>query len=74
MKCRLTVCRRYSELVYTNVGNSLVLGDAPTADNRVFNCHNVLTLIVGGNKAKPKEYPHMVIKKKKPKTETKMYL
>jgi len=56
------------------VGNSLVLGDAPTADNRVFNCHNVLTLIVGGNKAKPKEYPHMVIKKKKPKTETVDYL
>lgn len=52
---RCAVCRQYSELVYVNERPPSSGGGKKT-----LNCYNVLTLIVGGTKAKPKEFPHMV--------------
>ncbi|KAL5242096.1 hypothetical protein ACI65C_009506 [Semiaphis heraclei] len=50
------MCRQYSELVYVNERPPSSGGGKKT-----LNCYNVLTLIVGGTKAKPKEFPHMVL-------------
>ncbi|CAI6366493.1 unnamed protein product [Macrosiphum euphorbiae] len=52
------MCRQYSELVYTNVRQPSSGGGQPS---KTLNCYNVLTLIVGGTKAKPKEFPHMAL-------------
>lgn len=52
------MCRQYSELVYANVPQSSSNAGPPS---KTLNCYNVLTLIVGGSKAKPKEFPHMAL-------------
>lgn len=54
---RCAVCRQYSELVYANVQQSSS-GERPP--RKTLKCYNVMTLIVGGMKAKPMEFPHMV--------------
>lgn len=56
----IQVCHEYSELIYSRIKDPVLVlnGDGY---NKVKDCHDVRTLIVGGTKAEPKEFPHMVI-------------
>lgn len=60
------MCRKYSELVYKDIqiNHLLTVGERESMNvgpRRELNCYNVEPLIVGGSKARPKEFPHMVI-------------
>lgn len=50
------VCREYSQLIYRSVKNPILNTNAQVKD-----CVDTKTLIVGGTRARPKEFPHMVI-------------
>ncbi|XP_060835010.1 venom protease-like [Rhopalosiphum padi] len=52
------MCRQYSELVYEKVNTSS--SNAGSLE-KILDCHSVITLIVGGSKAEPKEFPHMAL-------------
>lgn len=53
------MCRQYSELIYTSIKDPILTGS--NQNIKIKNCIDVLTLIVNGTKAVPKEFPHMVI-------------
>ncbi|KAL5242294.1 hypothetical protein ACI65C_009704 [Semiaphis heraclei] len=54
------MCSKYSELIYNYVKDPVLLAGH---DNfiKVKDCHTVLTLIVNGTRADPKEFPHMAL-------------
>lgn len=55
----IIVCREYSQLVYTSVEDPTNRMSQPKYI-KVKDCIGAQTLIVGGIKAQPKEFPHMV--------------
>lgn len=57
----MTVCRKYSELIYSHQRSPVLILTSVNKYNKVKDCNDVKTLIVGGTKAEPKEFPHMVI-------------
>ncbi|XP_003240507.1 venom protease isoform X1 [Acyrthosiphon pisum] len=52
------MCSQYKDLVYANVQQPSSGGIQPKKTPK---CYNVMTLIVGGMKAKPMEFPHMAL-------------
>lgn len=56
----IKVCEEYSQLIYSRIKDPVLIlnGDGYV---KVKDCYDVKTLIVGGIKAEPKEFPHMVI-------------
>lgn len=55
-----TVCREYSQLIYTYIKDPTLISNQDKYI-KVKDCLDVITLIVNGTKAEPKEFPHMVI-------------
>jgi hypothetical protein len=53
------VCQQYSDLIYTSIKDPILLSGS-SQNIKIKNCVDVLTLIVNGTKAVPKEFPHMV--------------
>jgi len=54
------MCHEYSQLIYIDMKNpTLILGSDEYI--KVKDCVDVTTLIVGGTKAEPKEFPHMAL-------------
>lgn len=54
------MCRKYSELIFIQV-TLPTLGGSKNKIAKQKDCVDIKTLIVGGEKAKAKEFPHMVI-------------
>lgn len=54
-------CARYQEYVYEYVKFGALVDGGEVNKRRVDRCgHKVVSLIVGGEAAKPREFPHMV--------------
>ncbi|VVC45550.1 Serine proteases, trypsin family, serine active site,Peptidase S1, PA clan,Serine proteases, trypsin [Cinara cedri] len=53
-------CDEYSKLIYTKVLDP-ILTSAPDEYILLKDCYDVKALIVGGEKAEPKEFPHMAL-------------
>lgn len=54
------MCREYSQLIYTYIKDPTLISNQ-NKYIKVKDCVDVITLIVNGTKAEPKEFPHMVI-------------
>lgn len=54
------MCHEYSQLIYTYIKDPTLISNQ-NKYIKVKNCLDVMTLIVNGTKAQPKEFPHMVI-------------
>ncbi|XP_050421565.1 venom protease-like [Adelges cooleyi] len=54
-------CHQYSELIYSYIKNPTLVSQSNNKYIKVKNCYDVQTLIVGGTKAEPKEFPHMAL-------------
>lgn len=52
--CLFPVCKKYAEFVYVKIT------DGKGSDDRYDTCSAVEPLIVNGEDAMPREYPHMV--------------
>lgn len=57
------MCAKYSELIFNYIKppTLLELGSSKDKTVKVRDCLDIKPLIVGGQRAKPKEFPHMVI-------------
>ncbi|VVC37437.1 Serine proteases, trypsin family, serine active site,Peptidase S1, PA clan,Serine proteases, trypsin [Cinara cedri] len=55
------MCHEYSKLIYTTIQSPLLISSDLSSNITFKDCLDVKTLIVGGTKADPKEFPHMAL-------------